>query len=61
MKELKNVIYVDSVKATIERYKKATAETSSAYTTQELNAQVFVFNYLHTKHVIYNVTTLLFI
>ncbi|OIT04292.1 agamous-like mads-box protein agl11 [Nicotiana attenuata] len=28
-----------NIKATIERYKKATAETSSAYTTQELNAQ----------------------
>lgn len=33
-----------SVKATIERYKKATAETCSAYTTQELNAQVL--NYI---------------
>ncbi|WMV54446.1 hypothetical protein MTR67_047831 [Solanum verrucosum] len=37
----KHVIYVNSVKATIERYKKATAETSSAYTTQELNAQFY--------------------
>ncbi|KAL3353908.1 hypothetical protein AABB24_018538 [Solanum stoloniferum] len=31
----------NNVKATIERYKKATAETSSAYTTQELNAQFY--------------------
>ncbi|XP_009615313.1 agamous-like MADS-box protein AGL11 isoform X2 [Nicotiana tabacum] len=30
-----------NIKATIERYKKATAETSSAYTTQELNAQFY--------------------
>ncbi|KAK4341319.1 hypothetical protein RND71_039820 [Anisodus tanguticus] len=31
----------NNIKATIERYKKATAETSSAYTTQELNAQFY--------------------
>nr|XP_016489689.1 PREDICTED: agamous-like MADS-box protein AGL11 [Nicotiana tabacum] len=30
-----------NIKATIERYKKATTETSSAYTTQELNAQFY--------------------
>ncbi|XP_059280571.1 agamous-like MADS-box protein AGL11 [Lycium ferocissimum] len=31
----------NNIKATIDRYKKATAETSSAYTTQELNAQFY--------------------